>query len=114
MERQSRVPKPPALPSRVARLALLPCHLFFHLLLYLLRLLFYLLLRFLRFLFYLSSLLLHLLFYLSAPLLHLFFYPLLYLLLDRTSARRCAERQYESGHNESGRSFTHVFLLLVC
>ena len=91
-----------------ARLTLLPSHLFFHLLLYLFRLLFYLLLRFLCFLFYLSSLFLHLLFYLSSPLLHLFFYPLLYLLLDRTSARRCAGRQYESGHNERGESF-HVF-----
>jgi hypothetical protein len=39
----------------------LPSHLFFHLLLYLLRLLFYLLLRFQCFLFYLGSLLLHLL-----------------------------------------------------
>jgi len=57
------------------------------------------LLCFLCFLFYLSSLFLHLLFYLSSPLLHLFFYPLLYLLLDGTSARRCAGRQYESGHN---------------
>ena len=88
---------------------LLPSHLFFHLLLYLLRLLFYLLLRFLCFLFYLGSFLLHLLFYLGSPLLHLFFYPLLYLLLYRPSARRCAERQYESGRNENGESFPHVF-----
>src|SRR5918998_3282408 len=88
---------------------LLPSHLFFHLLLYLLRLLLYLLLRFLCLLFYLGSFFLYLLFYLGSPFLHLFFYPLLYLLLDWPSARRCAERQYESGRNENGESFPHVF-----
>src|ERR671917_119163 len=48
---------------------------------------------------------------LVGPLLpsHLFFHLLLYLLLDWPSARRCAERQYESGRNENGESFPHVF-----
>src|SRR5919112_1671877 len=88
---------------------LLPSHLFFHLLLYILRLLFYILPRFLRLLFYLCSFLLYLLFYLGLPLLHLFFYPLLDLLLDSPSACRCAEDQYESGRNENGDSFPHVY-----
>ena len=88
---------------------LLPSHLFFHLLLYILRLLFYILPRFLRFLFYLCSFLLHLLFYLGSLLLHLFFYALLYLLLDRPSPCRCAEDQYESGRDENGESFPHVY-----
>ena len=88
---------------------LLPSHLFFHLLLYILRLLFYILPRFLRFLFYLCSFLLHLLFYLGSLLLHLFFYALLYLLLDSPSTCRCAEDQYESGRDENGESFPHVY-----